>query len=103
MKTFHRLLRRLFPSVPYRDQAVVLAAMEGRELETPGTSSQGEGGGVPGQPGGGDGRSFSFGPSPLPGAPAVEQLRNWRAHPAHRWEFADSHLAAVLDQWGAPL
>ncbi len=101
MLNFHRVAQLLFPSVTYKDQARILAAMEGREPQDPVSSSQGEGSGEAGQSEGGDGPAVSFGSSPPPPVPAVEVLRNWRAHPAHRWEFTDSYLAAVLDQWGA--
>lgn len=101
MTRLARVLAALFPSVPPRDQAIVLAAMEGRDLETPVVERLGEERDMTGQSEGGDERPNSFSSSPLSGAPAVENLRNWRAHPSHRWEFTDRHLEAVLNQWGA--
>lgn len=117
MNWFLRILDALFPSVPPLDQVRVLAAMEGRSL-TPAPGHAGEG-----WPGAGhtpeDGRkapssgtevlsdstpargsAWSASRSPVP---EVEDLRNWRAHPSHRWEFADTHLGALLDLWRGEL
>ncbi|NUO57278.1 MAG: hypothetical protein HOV78_11470 [Hamadaea sp.] len=42
MLNLHRAAALLFPSVPPADRAVVLAAMEGRAIETPVTGVRGE-------------------------------------------------------------
>lgn len=106
MLNFHRAVELLAPSVPRHLRAEATAA-----ARTSATGPCGEAGPVadqdvdaasrPGvdQPEGGGGRLSSFGPSPLSGVPAVESLLNWRAHPAHRWEFADTYLADMVGRW----
>lgn len=87
----------LFPSVPPADQARVLAAMEGRDYQSPAPTSGGEAStGAGREPEG----SASSGASPSGShTPHVEVLLNWRAHPSHRWEFTDTRLADVVDRW----
>lgn len=101
MLNFHRVAQLLFPSVPYRDQARVLAAMEGRTL-SPVSERLGEGRDEAGQSEGGDGRSLSFSPLPSSGAPACERDQSTPVHPACRIHLEDHHLARLLDQWGDP-
>lgn len=90
----------LFPSVPRADQALVTAAMQQPYPETPATRCEGEAQRVAGH-GPADGADSpvlapSAGSRPLPPA---EDLRNWRAHPAHRWEFSDEHLGELVVRW----
>lgn len=90
-------LKVLFPSVPPADQARILAAMEGRDYQSPAHTHGGEAGaGAEREPGG---RPSSGDQSPGSYTPHVEVLLNWRAHPSHRWEFTDTRLAEVVDRW----
>ncbi|SDC45112.1 hypothetical protein [Nocardioides lianchengensis] len=90
----------LFPSVPPRDRARILAAMQDPYPQTPATSCEWEARPVAGH-GPVDGaalpdRAPSTGSRSIPPA---EDLRNWRAHPVHRWEFSDQHLDALVGRW----
>lgn len=95
-----RVIGWLFPSVPPRDQAIVLAAMEGRTIQTPGAGVCGEAHPAPGQPEGGDGLP-SVSPSPLSSAPEIERRVSQSFHPSMYPVLSDHHLAHLLDQWGA--
>lgn len=90
----------LFPSVPPADRARVLAAMEGRDYQSPASKPGGEAGTGAGRGPGGEAPSVASSPGPhAPHAPHAEDLLNWRAHPTHRWEFTDTRLADLLDRW----
>lgn len=90
-------LKALFPSVPPADQARILAAMEGRDYQSPAPTSGGEAGtGAGREPGS---RPSSGDQHPGSHTPHAEVLLNWRAHPAHRWEFTDTRLADLVDRW----
>lgn len=120
MNRLLRALAHLFPSVPPRDQAIVLTAMEGRPT-TPVPASLGEDGtgtgptttptslGAGGTP---EGEEDPAATEPAPATcaeataprppvttpPPVELLR-WSAHPHHSWEFTDTALAQLVTAW----
>lgn len=97
-RALRSVARTLFPSVPAADRARVLAAMEGRTYQSPAPTPGGEAGPGAGREPGGAATSTPATP-PGPHAPHAEVLLNWRAHPAHRWEFSDTRLADLIDRW----
>lgn len=103
-----RLLDRVFPSVSPVDQAILLGAMEGRDLETPVPMPFGEGGVGTGLNvastslvGGGE-RPESVvprHPAALSGPPSIETDLFWEPATESRWEFGETRLGRMLDRW----
>ena len=83
-----RTLAYLFPSKPPDLTADAYAA-----TQTPARGPGGEAGPWVGH------APESGTATPRPPAVHPEVLLNYRPHPAHRYEFDDRKLAALLDQW----
>lgn len=102
---FGRFLARLFPSVPPKGRAIVLAAME-VDNETPAPSVGGEAALGAGQTPEGEGTVPSSDycdsartPLSPSGPPPCETDLYWRPHSAFASEFTDAYLATRLDRW----
>lgn len=105
-----RVLAWLFPSVPPAEQAIVLAAMEGR-TQTPvvgargRASATGQTTAIEPTPGGGaasedgTGAVLSSVAVPFSGAPACETQVAFYPHPANRWDLSDDRLWTLVDRW----
>lgn len=102
MLNFHRAAVLLLPSVPRRLARLVDVAAQtpvpvrlGEERAGTGPDAASTSLGVGSRPG----SAVPWHPAAFSGPPPVETLLSWSAHPAHRWEFNDTHLAALLGRW----